>query len=214
MAVRKSKKPVHRPKIALRASRTRGEIVLAAAAAFSRKGFRATTMKEIADAAGYTAASLYTYFRSKEEIFAALLRALKDEMLATYDMPAPQGSSFAQRLELLLWAQFSLCERRRDGFMLFDSAPSEVVAGCRSSREGRAEFLARTTRWMKDNATVADLGTVSVATAASLLMGICHAHFLDFLDGTLPGLVDRAPVVVRFFLHGVSPRAASAGGSR
>jgi AcrR family transcriptional regulator len=49
-------------------ARIREDIVEAAARAFSRHGHRRVTMQDIAREAGYTAASLYTYFRSKKEI--------------------------------------------------------------------------------------------------------------------------------------------------
>jgi len=49
----------------------RERIVAAALAAFSRNGFSATTMSEIARGAEMAVANLYRYYASKEELFAA-----------------------------------------------------------------------------------------------------------------------------------------------
>jgi len=49
----------------------RGDILDAALRAFARRGYADTKMTDIAAEAGYTAASLYTYFPGKKEIFIA-----------------------------------------------------------------------------------------------------------------------------------------------
>lgn len=51
-----------------------GEIVLAAAEVFGRFGLRRTQMADIAAAAGTALGTLYRYSRSKEALFAAVLR--------------------------------------------------------------------------------------------------------------------------------------------
>ena len=189
-----------------RAARMREEIVFAAAEAFARKGYRATTMQEIARAAGYTAASLYTYFRSKEEIFRAILATLQGEMLATFDEPAPSGLSFAQRLELLLLRQYELTERRKNALGVLLATTSQVAPEEMSpASDGHALFAERFTAWIRSNASPEDLGHTDPATAARVLMGISHAFFLDWLVGRAEGpLVQAAPAVVRHFLYGLS----------
>jgi len=51
----------------------RDEIVLAAQKRFQRYGFRKTTMDEIANAARKGKSTLYYYFKSKEEVFEAVV---------------------------------------------------------------------------------------------------------------------------------------------
>lgn len=48
---------------------------------FSRRGFRATSMNEIASAVGLSKATLYHYFRSKEELLVRLYSNMLDESL-------------------------------------------------------------------------------------------------------------------------------------
>jgi AcrR family transcriptional regulator len=58
----------------LTASNARREIVLSAARTiFFEQGFEGASMREIAKQAGYTPGAIYHYFKSKEEVYAALL---------------------------------------------------------------------------------------------------------------------------------------------
>src|ERR1700685_2746152 len=57
-----------------RAEVSRRAILDAAARLFARHGFAATSLRDIADAAGMKAGSLYYHFTSREEIVAEVLR--------------------------------------------------------------------------------------------------------------------------------------------
>ena len=60
---------------------------------FSRRGFRATSMNEIAAAVGLSKPTLYHYFRSKEELLVRLYSDVLDESLAmARDTLAAAGS--------------------------------------------------------------------------------------------------------------------------
>ena len=54
---------------------TRAVLVAGAARAFAQQGVRACTMQEVAEAAGVSKATLYNYFRTKDELSRALLGA-------------------------------------------------------------------------------------------------------------------------------------------
>lgn len=59
----------------------RNRILDAAFALFSEKGFTATSMRDIADAVGIKAASLYNHFAGKRELFDALVERETDYVL-------------------------------------------------------------------------------------------------------------------------------------
>lgn len=59
----------------LKASERREQIVHAAVELFSRKGFRGTTTREIAEAVGISEAGLFKYFATKEELYTAIIEA-------------------------------------------------------------------------------------------------------------------------------------------
>jgi AcrR family transcriptional regulator len=52
---------------------TRARLLEAAAEVFARRGFRAASVDEVADAAGFTKGAVYAHFESKEDLFLALL---------------------------------------------------------------------------------------------------------------------------------------------
>lgn len=56
-----------------RSERSRAALLEAALALFSRQGYRATSVREIADRAGTSTGSVYHHFRDKEAIFGTLL---------------------------------------------------------------------------------------------------------------------------------------------
>lgn len=75
---------------------TRNEILDAAAIIFSRKGFEATSMADIAEAVGLQKASLYHHFESKQELLVELLDQALDllieriEPIVTLPLPPDQ----------------------------------------------------------------------------------------------------------------------------
>jgi AcrR family transcriptional regulator len=92
------------------AAARRGAIEQAAIGEFSRRGFSATSMAHIAEAAGMSRPALYQYFRNKGDIFAsamtAVLEGAVDGSLAALDAPGPvsdQLDSFLQRFDGDLW---------------------------------------------------------------------------------------------------------------
>jgi AcrR family transcriptional regulator len=176
--------------------RTRQDIIEAAARVFSSSDWRDATMQGIAKEAGFTAASLYTYFKSKEEIFDALLLDLNRTLLASFDEHVPAGLTFEQRLELLLHRQLAFVTSRRDAIRIaFDRAPRRLHPD-----RGPAEYLRRLA------AFVADAGErlrLPSADAARLLFGMLHATLLPaVLDGTTGDPAHEAARIVDVFLHG------------
>ena len=66
--------------------RTRREELLAIAARlFAEKGFRNTTVRDIADAAGILSGSLYHHFDSKESMVDEILSTFQEELFGQYD---------------------------------------------------------------------------------------------------------------------------------
>ncbi len=63
--------PVRRKRLTRqeRRAKTREDLVDAATTVFSRRGYHATSLDEIADAAGYTKGAVYSNFGSKDELF-------------------------------------------------------------------------------------------------------------------------------------------------
>jgi TetR/AcrR family transcriptional regulator, cholesterol catabolism regulator len=65
-------------------SQRRSDVVRLAGELFAEKGFRATTVREIADAAGILSGSLYHHFDSKESIGDEILSGFLNDVLGAY----------------------------------------------------------------------------------------------------------------------------------
>lgn len=85
---------------------TRDEILLAAAQIFSKKGFHATSMQDIAEAVNLQKGSLYHHISSKQEILVEVLdRALElliERMQAVLECPLPPDERLRQAMQVYL----------------------------------------------------------------------------------------------------------------
>ncbi|HWA65077.1 MAG TPA: TetR/AcrR family transcriptional regulator [Mycobacteriales bacterium] len=87
--------PVERLTPERRRQLTRDALIAAAADVFTRKGFQAASLEEIADTAGFTKGAIYSNFGSKEELLHAVIGHVKERGLAgiadTLDTEAHNG---------------------------------------------------------------------------------------------------------------------------
>jgi AcrR family transcriptional regulator len=90
-------------KVGERGARTREKIVAETLTLFARIGFHETTVRDIADAAGISRATLYQYFESKEEIFVELLDECGGALLAVMRRIGPLGPSVEGYENLREW---------------------------------------------------------------------------------------------------------------
>jgi AcrR family transcriptional regulator len=77
-------------------------ILLAAATAFAKRGFHATTTRDIAAQAGLSSAALYFYFRSKEEVLYQIATSALDFTIDLVATEAKSPASPAERLTNLV----------------------------------------------------------------------------------------------------------------
>jgi len=77
-------------------------VVQIAADLFAQKGFRATTVREIADAAGILSGSLYHHFDSKESIGDEILSSFINDVLADYRAAAASEGSPREVVERIV----------------------------------------------------------------------------------------------------------------
>ncbi|QDV33524.1 TetR/AcrR family transcriptional regulator [Tautonia plasticadhaerens] len=95
-------------------SETAREILRVAARLFSGKGFDATSVREVVEAAGVTKPTLYYHFGSKEGLAQALLtrpmHRLIDEIRAGLDRPGEPIRHLAEQIE----SHFAFCREEPD----------------------------------------------------------------------------------------------------
>jgi AcrR family transcriptional regulator len=88
-------------------------VVRLAGQLFAQKGYRATTVREIADAAGILSGSLYHHFDSKESIGDEILASFLDEILTDYRAAVASGGDPRSVLEQIVRTTSTTLARHR-----------------------------------------------------------------------------------------------------
>ena len=99
------------------ASTRRSELLAIAAQLFADRGFKNTTVRDIADAAGILSGSLYHHFDSKESMVDEILSTFQEELFASYDAVLASDDDARAKIEQAV----------RLSFQAIDQHPFEVA---------------------------------------------------------------------------------------
>lgn len=97
----------------------RDELLAMAAKLFAQRGLRATTVRDIADAAGILSGSLYHHFDSKESMVDEILRGFLDGLFGRYREIASAGLSSRDTLETLVVASFEAIDAEHSAVAIY-----------------------------------------------------------------------------------------------
>jgi AcrR family transcriptional regulator len=99
----------------------RGELLAIAARLFAEKGFKNTTVRDIADAAGILSGSLYHHFDSKESMVDEILRSFQDELFGRYDAILAADDDARTKLEQAVRVSFETIDRHGPEVAIFQN---------------------------------------------------------------------------------------------
>jgi AcrR family transcriptional regulator len=187
----------------------RKEILHAAGRAFSRQGFDSVTIHDIAKEAGYTAPSLYAYFKGKQEIIDALLAAVRDEFKGAFDAEISPGLSFRERLASLFERFSEIAGRWPEALVLV--LEFKRSASARSKRQqrqaARQSMDATLVEWLKRNsASTKDLAGRQPEDIAFIIRSLILGAFLPVDHGT-SNPHNRFALALHVCLGGLSGRS-------
>ena len=97
----------------------RGELLGLAASMFAERGLRATTVRDIADAAGILSGSLYHHFASKEAMIDEVLRGFLDWLFERYQEIIDTEPNPLARLAGLFMASFDAIEHHHAEVVIY-----------------------------------------------------------------------------------------------
>jgi AcrR family transcriptional regulator len=97
----------------------RAQIIEAALACFTRKGYNNTTMDDIVTESGLSKGSLYWYFKSKDELFAEVLLSIFMDVGQEAFAVLEQCTTAADRLRALAQATAGISKQIEGVFALF-----------------------------------------------------------------------------------------------
>lgn len=122
-----AKRPI-RPRHGAESSSRRDEIRAVAGRVFAEHGFAHTTMRQVGDASGTGAGSLYHHFTSKDEILLELLEGLQRDILRDLKVVIDQGRDPLGTLTAMIELAIGyVLERRDESQILLNDYP--YIAG-------------------------------------------------------------------------------------
>lgn len=164
--------------------RTRRRLVEAARRVFVKQGFLDTRLIDITSAADCSAGTLYTYFDSKEQIFAAVLQEANEVMLHPGKMHVPAYFGPVAIIEASMRAYLEAYRENADLMALMEQV-SQIFPEFRQLRLERGKlFIDRNTRaianlqmrGLADKSVPAELASWALSTMASRM---AYSYFID-----------------------------------
>ena len=188
----------------------RDRLVAAGQDLFARRGIRATTVEQLARAAGISKGAFYQFYPSKEALFFVIVEQVETAMQTRLEAQVAEAPHDA--LRLLLRASL----QARDENPLFDVATSEeAVSVLRTMSPSEQEaFLRRDVEMTESIAALLQESGVTLTASPTLLAGLLRAmvfvgmHRDDVGAGIAPAVEDFLVDVLTDALAGEHGRGA------
>ena len=87
-----------------------------ARAEFGRKGYEATTVRDIASAAGLSTGSVYRLVGSKDELLSTIMQSFVDRVRTAWRDVLTSDSTALEKLDALMWTDINVVDRFSDEF--------------------------------------------------------------------------------------------------
>jgi AcrR family transcriptional regulator len=154
---------------------TRARILHVALELFAARGFAATSTRELSDRLGFTKPALYYHFRTKDDLLAALIQPVLDELTALVTK-TPLHPSAAARREVLKY-YVEVATRHLDLLRVLTQDPSVT---CRPASAAHTRLHNRMIQLLTGHETP-DAGERTRARAAlgAIRDGLLHADTTD-----------------------------------
>jgi AcrR family transcriptional regulator len=173
-------------------------IARVAARLFAERGYDATSVREIVEAAGVAKPTLYYYFRSKEGLAQALLTVPLSNLVATLRQIVTAVDDPVRCLEGVIDAQYHFCRDDPDRgrfiyALLFGPHGSEVASELEPFRDSLISWTEAAVRRLAESGLIARERVDACSTACRGLIVISTLDFL-YHDRSLGGDLARQQV--------------------
>ena len=98
-----------------------------AAGLFAEKGFKNTTVRDIADASGIQSGSLYHHFDSKESMVDEILSSFQEELFGAYDEILVSSDDARTKLERAVRVSFDAIDRHHHEVAIFQNDATHLM---------------------------------------------------------------------------------------
>jgi TetR/AcrR family transcriptional regulator len=188
-------------------------IARSAAKLFAERGYDATSVREIVEAAGVAKPTLYYYFRSKEGLAQALMTVPLAGLVAALRQLVTTEADAIRCMQRVLEAHYAFCREDPDRArfiyaLIFGPLHSEVAEDLEPLK---AELLGWTEAAVRRLAEAGVVARERVDGCSTALRGLMVISTMDFLYGDRPLGQDLAVRQVDEILNGFGNRRAPEG---
>jgi AcrR family transcriptional regulator len=195
----------------------RAELLSIAAGLFAERGLRATTVRDIADAAGILSGSLYHHFDSKESMVDEILRGFLDALFHRYREIVAQDLGPRATLEAVVIASFEAIDQHNAAVAIYQAEARRLADQPRFAYIG--ERLTEFRRLWHD---VLDAGIAAGSFRDDLDVELSYRFLRDtvwvgvgwYRPGGKLGIDDIARQYLAIVLDGIATPRRAAGHSK
>jgi AcrR family transcriptional regulator len=182
----------------------REHILRVAARVFAEKGYRATSLQEIADQVGVTRPAFYYHFKSKQEILAAIVDAAFERAEAAVEQAIATDGSAAEQIREFIRRYVEINTEHAEVPVLFQSLgelDEEAAAAARYRRRAIDHKLARLIeRGVQDG----ELASSSPLIAAYAILGAANWMHTWYRRGGRFRPMEIADILADLALYGLA----------
>jgi len=186
-------------------------ILDAAETIFVRDGYHAAKMTDIADQAGFSTGSLYTYFNGKEEIFQTMIAERFGVLYEKLEAEMDRADTFGDLIARLTTIYAEFMDERRTFMRVIVAAYPVVVIGPNAhaqlgdvAMESYQRFIELIERVVARGIAEEVLRDLPPREMASLFLGMMDAANALWLQQDPPSsFTEKVPIVLDVLLNGV-----------
>ncbi|MDY6842691.1 MAG: TetR/AcrR family transcriptional regulator [Thermodesulfobacteriota bacterium] len=191
--------------------RHRSEILQVAETVFSKKGFYKSTMREIARKAEFATATIYKFFKNKEDLYARVILEKTDEFINFVKTEVSKETNIVMKVEKSIEAKVSFflanvpfvkiyfAETRGGSYSIHVSLDKEI----RSKYEDFLHFVAQLFSEGINDSTFVKVDPYDLSLALDGLTNAFLFFWLESMNGSKEWLLNKIPVIKKMFFEQV-----------
>lgn len=183
-----------------------GQILETAKNLFIQKGYHGLSMREISDALGVSKASLYYYFKDKEELFLAILKIYLEDMHTELNHITAEPITSSQKIQRFMEYVLTQPAEQRATIRLSSQEITHLSPESRKLFDAiyREKFVGKVQAILIAGMQAGEFRQMEPEVAVWSLLGIMFPYFYpSHASGGLPVPPDVIAEVLKIYLTGI-----------
>lgn len=191
-----------------------GEIVAAAKQVIAAKGFAATTMDEIAEAAQIAKGTIYLYFKSKNDLFQAVISSILEKLVVRIQEIKQSAGASPEKVRRVLQVMLETLEAEQAFFRVYVSEFPSLVSRSLDEPSPLLEldqdFVTAIAAILEEGMQARDFIHTDARQLTYILRGMAKAVAIHKLVEKSPASVKEAlPLLTNLVLRGLALESAT-----